>query len=256
MSRFKRPEPFGKAGLTVAICALVLAMVGGAYAAGKLSSGQKKEVEKIAKKFAGKPGATGPAGAAGPAGPAGAAGKNGAPGEAGEKGEKGEPGEPGEPGVIHPGETLPKGASETGAWLAPATASAAEQAVISFPIPLAKTAAENTTAVYFNRNPRQCSALSEPEKKECEEENQKEQEARENDCGATASSEEPQAKEGFLCVFTGNSLSNGTVNGTPLFLLPGASNIAFGVGTTGTFLSITSNAPEQRFTGTWAVTAK
>jgi len=51
MQRLRHPvrairEPFGKAGLIVAIFALVMAMVGGAYAAGKLTSGQKKEVEK------------------------------------------------------------------------------------------------------------------------------------------------------------------------------------------------------------------
>jgi hypothetical protein len=94
-------EPFGKAGLTVAVIALVFAMLGGAYAAGKLTSKQKKEVEKIAKKFqgtgpagaqgsagangkdgaAGEKGATGPAGPQGPAGPAGSAGPAGADGK-------------------------------------------------------------------------------------------------------------------------------------------------------------------------------
>jgi hypothetical protein len=72
--RFSRhlKEPFGKAGLTVAILALVLAMVGGAWAAGALSSKQKKEVTTIAKKYAGKPGAPGANGTNG---------QNGAPGE-------------------------------------------------------------------------------------------------------------------------------------------------------------------------------
>ena len=56
-------EPFGKAGLTVAVLAVVLAMVGGAYAAGALSTQQKKEVERIARKAAGRPAPTGPAGA-------------------------------------------------------------------------------------------------------------------------------------------------------------------------------------------------
>src|SRR3977135_3938804 len=79
-------EPFGKAGLTVAICALVLAMVGGAYAAGALSGKQKKEVEKIAKKFAGKPGAAGLAGPVGANGTNGTAGKEGAPGAPGKDG--------------------------------------------------------------------------------------------------------------------------------------------------------------------------
>jgi hypothetical protein len=79
-------EPFGKAGLLVACIALVLATTGAAFAAGKLTGGQKKEVEKIAKKFAGKPGANGSPGAQGPAGPdgkVGASGSNGTPGTPG-----------------------------------------------------------------------------------------------------------------------------------------------------------------------------
>jgi hypothetical protein len=80
-------EPFGKAGLTVAICALVLAMVGGAYAAGALTGKQKKEVEKIAKKYAGKPGAPG------------ANGTNGSPGAAGKDGTNGTNGTNGKDGV-------------------------------------------------------------------------------------------------------------------------------------------------------------
>src|SRR5262249_46017666 len=62
-------EPFGTAGLVVACVALIAALGGTALAAAKLNSTQKKEVEKIAKKFAGKPGAPGAAGPPGPAGP-------------------------------------------------------------------------------------------------------------------------------------------------------------------------------------------
>jgi hypothetical protein len=76
-------EPFGTAGLIVAMIALVAALGGTALAAAKLNSTQKKEVEKIAKKFAGKPGAIG---ATGPAGSPGAAGKNGADGTNGTNG--------------------------------------------------------------------------------------------------------------------------------------------------------------------------
>jgi hypothetical protein len=91
MQRLRHPirsirEPFGKAGLTVAILALVFAMVGGAWAAVGLNAKQKKEVTKIAKKYAGKPGA---AGATGPAGLSGAKGDTGAKGA---KGDKGDPG--------------------------------------------------------------------------------------------------------------------------------------------------------------------
>lgn len=72
-------EPFGKAGLIVACCAVLLACTGGAFAAGGGFSGpQKKEIGKIAtkvaKKYAGKPGKSGPAGPAGAAGAPGPAG--------------------------------------------------------------------------------------------------------------------------------------------------------------------------------------
>ncbi len=80
-------EKFGTAGLIVAIVALVVAVAGTAYAATKLNGTQKKEVEKIAKKFAGKDGATGAQG------PAGAAGAKGDKGNAGDKGPGGSPGE-------------------------------------------------------------------------------------------------------------------------------------------------------------------
>jgi hypothetical protein len=147
----------GTAGLIVAVVALVLALTGAAFAAsGALTGKQKKEVEKIAKKYAGKqgaPGAAGPAGAAGPKGDIGAAGQNGA---AGPEGKQGIPGVQGNPGASvtntpvptssatcnHQGgaefkvgaggpttacngnpaeypETLPSGRSETGVWSLP-----------------------------------------------------------------------------------------------------------------------------------------
>jgi Collagen triple helix repeat (20 copies) len=91
MKRLRHPvrairEPFGTAGLIVACVALVLALTGAAFAAGGLTGKQKKEVEKIAKKFAGKPGAMGPAGANGSNG---TNGKDGAPGAKGEDGTDG-----------------------------------------------------------------------------------------------------------------------------------------------------------------------
>jgi hypothetical protein len=69
-----RREPFGKAGLIVACCALLLACTGAAFAAGRLTGPQRKEVAKIAKKFAGKAGQVGAAGPQGPAGSQGPAG--------------------------------------------------------------------------------------------------------------------------------------------------------------------------------------
>jgi len=98
LHRFR--DRFGTAGLVVAIVALVLALGGTALAAkGALTGKQKKEVEKIAKKYAGKPGAPGATGPAGPAGAAGAKGDTGAKGDKGEKGDTGNPGTPGTPGT-------------------------------------------------------------------------------------------------------------------------------------------------------------
>jgi len=105
----KAKERMGTAGLIVAVIALVFAMVGGAYAASKLNGKQKKEVKKIAKKYAGKDGATGPQGAAGPAG---APGPRGPIGPQGEKGEEGEEGLEGEPGFNATVAEIPVGAVE------------------------------------------------------------------------------------------------------------------------------------------------
>ena len=82
MKRLRHPvrgirEPFGKAGTVIGIVALVFAMVGGAFAAGALTAKQKKEVEKIAKKYAGKSGAAGELGQRGPVGPQGQQGGKG-----------------------------------------------------------------------------------------------------------------------------------------------------------------------------------
>jgi hypothetical protein len=77
---------FGTAGLVIAMIALIVALAGTAIAAGGLTPSQEKQVTKIAKKFAGKPGATG---ATGPTGATGAAGKNGTDGTNGAPGTNG-----------------------------------------------------------------------------------------------------------------------------------------------------------------------
>ncbi len=87
-------------GLTVAVVAMILALTGGAFAAGgALTAKQKKEVKNLVKaevkKHPGRPGAPG---AQGPAGPAGAKGDAGAAGTNGTNGTNGEPGEDGEDG--------------------------------------------------------------------------------------------------------------------------------------------------------------
>ena len=119
MSLYRRlQDRFGTAGVVLGVIALILALGGSALAAsGALTGKQKKEVEKIAKKYAGKPGADGapgPAGPAGPAGTAGAKGDNGAPGEKGEKGAKGDTGSPGEDGKSVESIPVPTGETACG----------------------------------------------------------------------------------------------------------------------------------------------
>jgi hypothetical protein len=100
-------QKLGTAGFIISIVALLAALGGGAYAAsGGLTGKQKKEVEKIAKKYAGKPGATGatgsvgPAGAKGDTGTVGANGTNGANGGPGTEGQAGSPGGNGKSVVV------------------------------------------------------------------------------------------------------------------------------------------------------------
>jgi hypothetical protein len=236
MSRFKHrlKEPFGKAGLTVAIIALVMALVGGAYAAGGLTKSQEKQVTKIAKKYAGKTGPAGPAGPAGAAGPAGTNGTNGKNGtsvtsEAATAGECPEGGTKftagastskvcnGSPWTA--GGTLPSKATETGAW----SVRAEGQGVfpVSFTIPLA--AALNGTHVHIAPNA------------EC-----------------PGSSAEPKANPGNLCVYVGRSSA-----GFSLTNVIKASGLELGADTAGATIAYElEGAGFFPAGGTWAVTAE
>ena len=255
MKRLRHPvrairEPFGTAGLIVALVALVAALGGTALAAkGALTGKQKKEVEKIAKKYAGKPGAPG---ATGPAGAAGAAGKNGTDGTNGTNGSNGADGKSVEVTEIHTGEpdcaelggamvtpeegegvevcngaegsegspwthlgVLPSGQSEKGAWGASIGAAEYTPAPISFNIPLAE-AMENAH-IAPNAN-----------------------------CPGTLA--EPEAAAGNFCLYVASNKS-------------GISEIAVGppgggegVGTTGAIVSVEGTSGGYAF-GTWAVTA-
>lgn len=107
-------DRLGTAGFVVAIVALVAALSGVAIAAGGgLTGKQKKEVTKIAKKYAGK---QGPEGKQGPQGAPGAAGAPGAKGDPGAPGTPGAPGEAGMCSISKPECVLPPGATETGNW--------------------------------------------------------------------------------------------------------------------------------------------
>jgi hypothetical protein len=233
----------------LAVIALVFALTGGAYAAsGALTGKQKKEVEKIAKKFAGKNGA---AGATGPAGSPGAPGKDGTSGAAGKNGESvklaaatacGVPGgtkltvgaeskevcngEDGETGFT---DTLPSGKTETGAWAwgpVPKEITEAKMAV-SLPIPMA---AGTELSFHFVT----------------------EEEAEENPPAACPGAvSEPLAIPGNVCMYeafgTGAFTSIGVFN--PETLEAGK------LGSTGGILTFFEVVEKKQGRGTWAATA-
>jgi hypothetical protein len=285
MSRIKHPirairEPFGTAGLVVAIVALVLALTGAAFAAAGLSGKQKKEVEKIAKKFAGKPGPAGPAGPQGPAGPGGSAGAAGKEGPQGKQGETGATGKSVTVTAIAPetpeceerggaevkregagsgvevcngvegspwsaGGVLPPGKTETGAWSVLSDSEKHVAFSISFPIPLSEPIAGADVHFVTVRD-------------------QKGEEGQTIPSGCGGTSAEPEADPGNLCVFENEGLQEaffaevtkgGEVLGAPPnFLQPGAA--ALGAGTTGSdSFGGETRLPEYAAFGTWAVTA-
>lgn len=128
----------------LAVIALVLAMVGGAYAAAGFTKAQEKFIVKTAKKFAGKPGAAGPQGPQGLPGAPGANGKDGAPGPEGPKGPEGPEGSP-----WTDGGTLPPEATETGGWVlndGDRGGFGTSFTALNFPIPLSAADAAAITA--------------------------------------------------------------------------------------------------------------
>ncbi len=276
-------EPFGKAGLTVAILALVFAMVGGAWAAAGLNSKQKKEVKSIAKSFQG----TGPAGAAGPAGAKGDNGSNGANGSKGDTGNTGTAGKNGESVKLAaatkcgaPGgtkltvgaeskevcngttgftETLPSGETETGTWTVLQSGKwGFPEALtsISFQFPLPEGA--KNAAFVFN--------VVDIEKElygKLEEEGElttagcKVGEPECIDTGCRGSAAEPSAPAGVLCVYTKFESYEGTSGKRLRAQVVGEFN-PFGYGPSGTYLlGFNSENPEAFVStgGTWAVTA-
>jgi Collagen triple helix repeat (20 copies) len=138
----------------IATLALVFAMSGGAYAAGRYVITSTKQISpKVLKSLKGANGASGAAGASGPAGPAGPtgpAGPAGAKGETGAPGTNGTNGAPGNEGPEGPegspwtaGGTLPSGKTETGRWVASGQSGIQTLASISFTIPLARELGPN-----------------------------------------------------------------------------------------------------------------
>jgi hypothetical protein len=268
-------QKLGTAGFIISIVALVAALGGGAYAAsGGLTGKQKKEVEKIAKKYAGKPGATGPAGTAGAAGgkgDTGAKGDSGAAGAAGTAGANGVPGAPGAPGSPWTaGGTLPTGSTETGTWsFTSPKLQNAMRVPISFSIPLAAPLgadhvhlvnADGSKEVVFN------------------EETFELEEVTPTGCGAAltpaGTAEAPKAAAGNLCVYfteitpePKQAAAFHSETGSNFIIPPGFACEAIGcltelggpgagAGISGARLEINSTSEGGRFGyGSWAVTA-
>jgi hypothetical protein len=245
MNSLKHPirairEPFGTAGLIIAIIALIAAVGGTAFAAAGLNGKQKKEVKSIAKSFQG----TGPQGPAGPAGPAGAAGA-GSTGPQGEKGATGATGANGTPGAKGPtgptgasgatgsiGATLPSGLTENGNWsiITNVNEFFTGPFAISYPIPLAGSSEK---IEYLNVEDTENSVGS----GKCELE-----------LGNPAA--KPIAPKGTLCVFT-RSEEQGSV------AFVGENIINKKDSPAGTFIWASANeGGELSLYGTWAVTAK
>ncbi len=274
MKRLRHPirslrEPFGKAGLTIAILALVMAMAGGAYAAGALTGKQKKEVEKIAKKYAGKPGAPGAAGTQGPAGAAGPVGAKGDQGIQGAQGNLGATGATGKSVVLTAEsagancekggtkvevegnaaskkyvcngkdgatgftETLPPGKTETGAWVANGPLEV-PPAIGHAKVPISFTIPLSTELTEEEVHVKPVGF------------------AGDSDCPGTA--EEPKAAAGHLCVYT-TRLATNTGEFEVSLVLKANKPEEIGAGKTGAFFEVVYENRLDYGHGTWAVTA-
>jgi hypothetical protein len=240
---------------------------------GKATASAKAKQGKQGKQ--GKPGKTGPQGPAGPAGAPGANGKDGAEGKQGPEGKagkdgtgvtgvaiptssatcahqggtaytsatgtenvcNGKEGTAGEPGVLHPGETLPSEATETGTWWFQGTGGPVGVAPISFAIPLTKTDAEEIAIKFWTEGG------SEPA--EC-----------------TGDTLEPAAEPGTLCIYAGPESEFNTLPiGHPQVLLPGGeergeAEEGEGTGTSGVLLFLRELSNEKFKGGSFAVTAR
>lgn len=215
----------GPAGIAVSVLALVIALAGIAVAAGGLTKQQEKQVIKLAKKYAGKNGATGPIG---PQGNPGANGKEGIAGPKGATGATGANGLAGATGPTGPQGPLQPGATETGEWGGRFLGAEgyAAYAPVSFTLPVEPA----PTLVYV---PREVDKSAEG-------------------CPGVVNSL-PTAEPGKLCVYAGSEVfatfqGNKTIN-------EDGSGAVNGVSQTGTVLEFGCN-PQCLMVGAWAVTAE
>jgi hypothetical protein len=264
-SRIRKRFTYANVAMTLA---LVLAMTGGAYAAGKFVITSTKQISpKVVSALKGKAGPAGPAGSKGDPGPAGkegAPGKEGSPGKEGPPGKEGEEGSPGTKGATGPpgsvgstgvkGSTgasgpegspwtagvLPSGKTETGTWGVAALPASffgglSEYAIasISFTIPL-KAGSSVIKAQVIAPGGKGAGGGT---------------------CPTTSSLAKPEAEPGNLCVFEGNAELN--VSGSLLVVNP-ETNKNGEAGKTGALVHLEPNTKKESLDahGTWAVTAE
>jgi collagen triple helix repeat protein len=228
-------EPFGKAGLIVAVVALVAALVGGAYAA-QTSRHHKKSKVLITKLNQIKPnvqkqlkGNAGPAGPQGPAGSNGKDGSNGAKGDTGATGPQGLPGPQGPQGPQGPRgpngtfstEPLPSGQTLTGVYASgtgapetnytlagisfPIKVSPAPVAIFVFPLlEVGMEVEDGKTTVYPTGKTAGDETLTFEEIEEA-------QQALPGVCPGSATA--PEAEPGFLCVYPDREENQAPVEG-------------------------------------------
>jgi Collagen triple helix repeat (20 copies) len=191
-SGIRRRVTYANVAVTLA---LVFAMSGGAYAAGRYVITSTKQIKpSVLKQLQGKSapagaqGAIGPAGPGGDPGPAGPAGKEGPQGKEGPAGPAGAKGENGTTGFT---EALPSGKTLKGDWSMDASvASLSGQGdfpltSVSFGIPLAEAVVPH----YINQNGKETIAKGEGEVEEVV------------SAQCSGSAAEPEADAGNLCVY-------------------------------------------------------
>jgi hypothetical protein len=268
-SRIRKHVTYTNVALTVA---LVFAMTGGAYAAGKYLITSTKQISpKVLKALAGKPGAKGPAG---PAGPVGAKGETGAPGKEGAAGKEGAGGVSVSAKEVKTSETacakqggssftagstttlacngkegkegpegspwtakgaLPKGSTERGQWAFVGNAPGYVYTALSFSIPLAAPLGKNEVH-FIGRE---------------EGAGESKQAAAITNGECTGKWEAPGAKSGNLCVFI-----NPTIGGGPAKLsVANAEGPAAGAGVSGAILiELDLETGAAVYAGSWVVT--
>jgi hypothetical protein len=267
LSFIRRRVTYANGAMTVA---LVFAMSGGAFAAGKFLVTSTKQIKpSVLASLKGKAGATGAAGPQGPAGPVGAtgpAGATGSQGPAGTAGAKGETGTSVTSAAVPTGSStceklggseftsasgkttacngksgttgftkfLPSGSTETGTWAFGIRTENQQYTAISFPIPLAQPISAANTHVFKE-------GITPP-------------------TGCSLTSGVLKAGAGSFCIMIANSSvgSEAEPGGLSVFNLQSLGpegEIEEGAGKNGAVITAVLPKPEAAF-GSWAVTAE